>query len=291
MRLYVGGQSWSVQGERDDLTGDRCWTAAHPFQAAAADPAAVSCLLDSGAFSDDPCARLSPAGALDRQLAWEADARRRQGAPGWRAEALVSYDRLIDETWVAGTRHKRRWSLRDAAGAVRETVEAAAYLSSRRRQLSPRSLVLACQGVECGQYAECAALVLRHAGPGDWLGLGGWCLLGRAKTLLPEFFRTLRLVLPLAAGAGVRRVHLFGVLWEPALGGMLWLCDRLGLSASCDSAAPVLACTRGDARKAGCRRPHWRDNVAWWRGALSSLRTSRHYAEPPRELWDREDVP
>lgn len=284
-RLFVGGQAWSVQGERDGLAGDRCWTAAHPCQATPPDPQAARCLLDSGAFSDPPPKRLDPAAALSRQLRWEADAQARFAAPDWHVEALASYDRLIDETWVAGTRHKRRWTLRDADEAVRETVEAASYLSRCRDELSPRRLVLACQGVECGQYAECAAEVLRHAAPGDWLGLGGWCLLGRAKTLLAEFFRTCRAVLPLAERAGVRHAHLFGVLWEPALGGLCWLADSLGMSISCDSAAPVLACTRGDPKKAGCRMPLWRDNVGWWRGRVAAVRSTPCYREPPRELW------
>lgn len=285
MRLYVGGQAWTVQGERDDLEGDRCWTAARPYQARPSDPGAVRCLLDSGAFTDPPHGRLHLAGALTRQLAWEARAARAMGAPGWRAEALVSYDRLIDETWQGGQREKRRWSLAAAKEAVRETVEAAAYLSSRRPGLAPRQLVLACQGVESGQYRECAQGVLRHAAPGDWLGLGGWCLLGRAKKLLPEFLRSCRATLPLAADAHVARVHLFGVLWEPALAALLWLCDRVGLECSCDSAAPVLACTRGDPHKAGCRAPGWRENVARWQAVVSGLRESRHYREPPRELW------
>lgn len=285
MRLFVGGQAWSVRGERDDLEGDRCWTAAHPCQASPADPQAVRCLLDSGAFTDPPERRLTPEGALERQLAWEARAAERFGRP-WRVEAVVSYDRLIDETWAGGRRKKRRWTLRAAESAVRETVEAAAFLASRRREAAPRALVLAAQGVDHIQYADCARGVLRHALPGDWLGLGGWCLLGRARTLLPEFWRTLRRVLPAAAAAGLRHAHLFGVLWLPALGGLLWLCDRLGLGCSVDSAAPVLACTRGDPRKAGRRAAGWRENVTWWRAALAGLRDGRHYREPPRELWD-----
>jgi hypothetical protein len=285
MRLYVGGQAWSVQGERDDLAGERCWSAAYPCQALPADPAAVCCLLDSGAFTDSPSARLTPALALDRQLRWETLARVAWGVPSWQVEALVSYDCLIDESWVAGRKVKRRWSLAEAERAVRVTVESAAYLASRRRLLSPRSLVLACQGVECEQYAECARAVLRYARPGDWLGLGGWCLLGRAKTLLAEFQRTCRLVLPLAVDAGIRRAHLFGVLWEPALASLLWLCDQLGLEASCDSAAPVLACTRGNPRKAGVRAPGWRANVAWWQRRLANLRSLPSYRAPVRELW------
>lgn len=269
MRLFVGGQAWSIQGERDNLAGDRCWTAAHPCQAACSAP--VACLLDSGAFSDSPECRLSPEAALERQLTWERRAAESLGAPFWQAEAIVSYDRLI------GTAA--------ADSAVRETVDNAAFLCSRREDLAPRKLVLACQGMESGQYAECASGILRHATPPDWFGLGGWCLLGRAKTLLPEFLRTCRIVLPLVAAAGLRHCHLFGVLWEPALGALLWLCDQLGLSASCDSAAPILACTRGDARKAGCRAKGWRANVAWWQARVAGLRQSPCYREPARELW------
>src|SRR5262245_44694052 len=106
MKLYVGGQAWAIQHQRDDLEGERCWTAAHPCQAAPAEPARVRCLLDSGAFTDAPEDRLPLALALGRQLCWEAQARRAWGCPDWQVEALVSYDRLIDETWIAGARHK-----------------------------------------------------------------------------------------------------------------------------------------------------------------------------------------
>jgi hypothetical protein len=285
MRLYVGGQAWTVQGERDDLDGYRCWSASNACQAVPSNPERTRCLLDSGAFSDAPEDRLTPEAALARQLSWEAKARQRWASPFWQAEAVVSYDRLIDETWVAGTRHKRRWSLRDAESAVEETVTAAHYLASQRQRLHPRSLVLACQGVECGQYADCARAILARAEPGDWFGLGGWCILGRHTTLLPEFARTIAAVVPLVAAAGLGRVHLFGVLYRPALGMLLWLCDRHGIEASCDSAAPVLACTRGNARKAGQRQSYWRDNVRWWQRELASLRSTEYYRQPPRELF------
>jgi hypothetical protein len=246
-------------------------------------------LLDSGAFSDPPPRRLDPDRALERQLAWEcrATAFWRAGTP-WRAEALVSYDRLIDEVWEAGpgglglARHKPRWNVAEAEGAVRETVEAARYLAARRAALAPRALVLACQGVDAAQYRECAAEVLRAAAPGDWLGLGGWCVLGRwRRRWLPAFWETLHACLPLAARAGVRRVHLFGVLWPPALGGLLWLADRRGLAVSTDSSAPLLAATRADPTKAGLRAPTCHGNVAWWRHALGGLRGSPFYREPP----------
>src|SRR5262245_31071942 len=166
MRLFVGGQAWSVQGEPDDLGGDRCWTAARRFQFRG-DLASVRCLLDSGAFSDPPERRLTPEQALERQLAWE---QRAAGGSDWRVEAVVSLDRLIDETGLDGRRQKRRWTLEAAESAVHETVEAAHYLASQRERLAPRQLVLACQGVDSEQYADCAAGVLDVAQPGDWIG-------------------------------------------------------------------------------------------------------------------------
>lgn len=50
----------------------------------------------------------------------------------WHAQALVSYDLLIDEVWTGGKREKRRWSVADADRAVRVTVEAAKWLTGQR---------------------------------------------------------------------------------------------------------------------------------------------------------------
>lgn len=275
VRLFVGGHAWTVQGEPNTLGGDRCFTAAHA-PAPHTDPAGLRYLLDSGAFSDPPARRLTPDAALARQLDWEARAADAWGVPV-AAEAIVSYDLLIDEAWTDGVREKRRWTVADAERAVRETVDAAAYLAARRRDLVPRRLVLSCQGVDAGQYAECVDAVLAHATPGDWVGFGGWCIIGRWQTWLGEFRRTLSRSIPRIAAAGIGHVHLFGVLWEPALAAMLWIADQHGLTVSTDSTAPLLAATRGNLGKAGARDPYWRDNVAWWRRHLAGLRTSRFY--------------
>jgi hypothetical protein len=265
------------------LHGDREFTAAHPPRSSVRDTSRITALLDSGAFSDRPQARLTPAQALARQLAWEDKAARLWGQP-FRAQYLVSYDRLIDETWVAGMRHKRRWTVRDAEQAVTETVDAAAYLASQRARLAPRRLILSCQGVDAGQYAACVRAVLAHATPADWIGLGGWCILGRHTSWLSTFWATLRLILPPVADAGIRHVHIFGVLYRPALGGLLWLADQHGLTVSTDSSAPVLAARYTDPvklRKAGARAPEWEQNVRWWIEALATLRASVYYREPP----------
>lgn len=279
VRLFVGGHAATVGGERYDLAGDRMFSAAVRPERHGFDSATVCGLLDSGAFSDRPGDRLTPAQALDRQLTWERRAGRLWGAP-WRAQALVSYDLLIDEVWTGDRRAKRRWSVTDAERAVRVTVDAAAYLAGRRADVAPRRLVLSCQGVDAAQYAECVHAVLAVATPADWIGLGGWCILGRWTSWLPTFWATLGAVLPAIAGAGVTHVHIFGVLYLRALGGLVWMADRLGLIVSTDSTAPVLACARGNAAKAGVRAAGWRANVAWWVTTLANLRESVWYSEP-----------
>lgn len=291
VRLFVGGHAGTVQGEREDLAGDRCFSAAVPQMPGCLKAGVeVEALGDSGAFTD-VCddKRLTPAGALERQFAWERRASEAAGR-GWRFRHLVSYDLLIDEVWVAGVRHKRRWTVEAAEWAVRVTVEAARYLSEQRARVEPRTLVLACQGVDAAQYDECATEVLRYARPHDWIGLGGWCILGRFTSWMPVFWQTIERVLPRVTRAGVRHVHIFGVLYLPALGGLCWLADRYGLTVSTDSAAPILACTRGDGKKAGVREAYWRNNVRFWKDTLANIRESEYYRQPStpaqRTLWE-----
>lgn len=284
-RLYVGGHASYIQGEREDLAGERMFTAAHPPPGGPR-PTTIQGILDSGAFTDRRQRRLTPDQALERQLRWEQRAIEKWEFP-WQAHALVSYDLLIDETWIQGQREQRRWSVQATEVAVQETILAAHFLASQRERLSPRILVLTAQGVDALQYAECSAEVLRVAQSVDWFGFGGWCPLGRRTTLLPEFWRTLRLVLPMVAKAGVRHVHIFGVLYLPALGGLVYLADQHGLSVSTDSTAPILACTRRDKKRAGVRAEYWRDNVQWWKASLSSLRTSCHYRQPTHQPTER----
>jgi len=288
VRLFVGGYGSKVAGEHIILDGDRCYSGVHPIRPRVAESGALlttNVLLDSGAFSDAPAARLTAEGALSRQLAWEARARDLAGreAAGWRVEALASYDLLIDETWVGGKdRVKRRWSLRDADKAVTVTVEAARFLASRRAHLAPRRLVMGAQGVDAIQYADCSKSVLAVCATDDWFGFGGWCILGRQQSLLPEFWRTIRAFVPAVYEAGVRHVHLFGVLWEPPVAGLLWLCDEYGLTLSTDSGKPVMDCTFTESlAKSGARCAYWKDNVAWWRERCANMRQSPYYKPPP----------
>lgn len=282
IRLYVGGDAATVQRRRCHLTGYRCFSGAYgPCSRFPAErvPEVVG-LLDSGAFSDPPEKRLTPDAAVERQLRWEGRAERFWGRP-WQAQGFVSYDLLIDEKWVGGSRVKQRWGVDDADMAVRVTVDAAAYLSSQRERLAPRQLVLAVQGVDAIQYAECAAGVLEYATPDDWIGLGGWCILGWFRSWLPVFWAAMRRTLPMIAAAGVRHVHIFGVMYRPVLGGLLWLADREGLTVSTDSSGPILGPTWKNSKRAGVLADTWEENVRLWEERLRTLRQSEYYREPP----------
>lgn len=276
VRFFVGSHAHSIGGEPVRIDGDRCLTPVHQ-PPKHADPRRMTVLTDSGAFTDvSSDKRLTPEAALQRQLRWEERAANLWDAP-FTSHALVTYDRLIDEQLIDGRRQKVRWSVAEADSAVEETIAAAHYLASRRRELAPRHLVLSCQGVTATQFRDAAIEILKVADPDDWFGVGGYCLLGRQTRWLPEFRRTLALTLPLIARSGISHVHLFGVLFEPALASLLWAADQHGISVSTDSTAPVLAATRGNAKKAGMRGHDWRSNVDHWRRHLANLRQSRWY--------------
>ena len=291
VRLYVGADAQNIQRRRFNLTGYRCFSGAYGPKSrfTAEEAAGITGILDSGAFSDPWEKRLTPDVALERQLRWEREAERWWRYP-WKAEAFVSYDLLIDEVWTGGTREKRRWSVEQAEQAVETTVQAAAYLASQRERLAPRKLILAAQGVDWRQYEECTAGVLEHITATDWFGLGGWCILGWFKSWIPQFWATCRRVLPMVAAKGVKHIHIFGVMYRPVLGGLLWLADQHGLTVSTDSSGPAMAVTWKDGKKAGAVRPTWEENCQWWIDALASLRSSEYYHEPPRPELARQKL-
>lgn len=223
--LYIGGQSTTTQGEKQDLGGYRCFTAAYPKNYPET-PDAIG-LLDSGAFSDPIVKRLTPELALLRQLKWEQSASKKLGFT-WISHAIASYDLLIDEVWIGNHKIKQRWSIEAAASAVETTVDATKYLASQRQYLQSRHLVLGCQGVDASQYRCCVERVLAYAESGDHIGLGGWCVLGRFTSWLPMFYETLHECIPLIAQSPVRHVHIYGVLLELALAPLLWMADQMG---------------------------------------------------------------
>jgi hypothetical protein len=186
---------------------------------------------DSGAFSDGPTQRLSLDAALRRQY----EHAEKYGYTD-QVTGLASYDLLIDEKWTDGIRRKCRWSEGEAEAAVSETVKAARFLAQHRNGIP---LILSAQGVTPRQYLGCVERVIQYMRDDDILGLGGWCIIGKMpKIMMPVFRDTIRLVVPFVAREGVKRVHIWGVVYAPALGWLLWLCDRYGIKLSTDSSGP-----------------------------------------------------
>jgi hypothetical protein len=194
-------------------------------------------IQDSGAFVDSWDQRLTFLAALKRQDD-HAERYRYADRIAWR----VSYDLLIDEVWVDGNRTKRRWSVGQAESAVEQTVAAAKFLSEHRNGIP---LILAAQGVDAAQYLGCVEKIVPLMRAGDTLGLGGWCIVGkRPYEMMPVFHETVDRVIPFAAKEGVKRIHIFGVCFAPALGYLLWHCAQHGIEVSTDSAGPSTRPTR-----------------------------------------------
>lgn len=196
----------------------------------------VLCIQDSGAFSDNTTARLTFAQAFQRQLD-HADLR----GYAHQVEAQASYDVLIDEVWNEGIRFKRRWSVSQAEWAVEETVTAAHWIHRHRDSALSQRLILSAQGVDARQYLECTQRLMPSFRDGDILGLGGWCVVGKfPKTMMPVFEETICKVVPFARKEGIRRIHIWGVCYAPALGMLLSICDAEGIALSTDSSGPML---------------------------------------------------
>lgn len=208
-------------------------------------------MIDSCAFSErielQACEivkneRLSFNDALQRQIAHAYEFRYAH-----LVESIVSYDLLIDEVWQDGERSKDRWSVEAAEYAVQETIKAAQYLVSQRRRIDRAfghhvRLLLSAQGVEAKQYIRCAQEIVKVMEPDDDIfGLGGWCITGlRRHEMLPAAVAILPDVFEVLGNAGVKRVHVFGVIFPKLLGFLLSLCDLYGIHLSTDSAGPCV---------------------------------------------------
>jgi len=250
-------------------------------------PPGTNVIQDSGAFSDSWSSRLTFDAALQRQI---------DHATQYVYADLIthraSYYFLIDEVWDEGNRHKRRWTVEAAEDAVSETIAAAEYLSCHRSGLG---LVLSAQGVDARQYMECVEGVIPYIDvERDILGLGGWCVIGKLpKAMMPTFRETIRAVIPYSAGRGVKRIHIWGVVYPFALGELLWMCDQHGIALSTDSAGPTLTPVRdqwgfGDWRDNTYQRPqdtrligaerarHVAATIEW----LDRLETTVYYQAP-----------
>lgn len=178
----------------------------------------VLVIEDSGAFQErDMKHRLTAEAALDRQLAHRAQIADKSNH-GFQFEAIVTYDMLVgvDEALVDGKRVKQRGTVDTARVAVAETIASARYYAAQRKRIGT-GIAFSCQGAEPEQYAECAQQLVRLMEAGDIFAFGGFCILGRHKRLLPKFIASLRLVLPMLQTQGVKRAHLLGICWAPAL--------------------------------------------------------------------------
>ena len=212
-------------------------------------PDGTKVLQDSGAFQDSWGDRLSFQEALIRQI---AHAEKYDYAD--KIEYRVSYDLLIDEVWKDGQRTKKRWTVDNAESAVTETVAAAKFLSENRQGLS---LCLSAQGVNAKQYLSCVEQVVSCLDPNrDMLGLGGWCIIGKMpKVMMPVFRDTIKLIIPYVAKQGVKKAHIFGVIYPTALGELAWMCNQHDIELSTDSASPALHPVFGE-----WGYGEWRDN-------------------------------
>lgn len=190
-------------------------------------------LSDSGAFSDSPKQRLTPNKALKHQM---DHAQKYHYAD--KIALLGTYDLLIDETWNDDVRTKRRWTLPDAEQAVTETVQNARWLDKHRTGIP---LVLSAQGVDAHQYLLCVEMLVDSFQASDALGLGGWCVVGRIPAQMMTTFRqTMDLVLPFIASQGIDKVHIWGVIFPPALSYLLHVAEQYHISVSTDSTGPKL---------------------------------------------------
>ena len=196
-------------------------------------PENTKVIQDSGAFCDSLSTRLSFISALERQM---------KHANKYKYEHMIthraSYDLLIDEKWNdQGERKKIRWRNEEAEYATTETIKGAEFLSNHRQGLG---LVLSAQGVTCNQYMRCAKEITPMMNMDiDIFGLGGWCILGKKKTtLFPDFVEIMSNVIPYLSSAGVKKVHIWGVLYAIPLGSLLWICDKYNINLSTDSSGP-----------------------------------------------------
>jgi hypothetical protein len=202
-------------------------------------------ICDSGAFQDiDAGTRLLPWTALDRQLRFEEQLRWRTGDHNFHFEAVVIYDQMagVDEAldeW--GRKVKKRGTHDTAAVAVAETLRAARYYATQRERIRGR-IAWVGQGVTPDQYVNDCVLPMRKLmRPGDWFAFGGFCIIGKNRSLLPVFCTTLPRVLDALISVGITRYHLLGVCVPDAVEFAAAEAARRGVAVSTDSSAVEFA--------------------------------------------------
>lgn len=125
-----------------------------------------------------------------------------------------------------------------------ETVEASAYITNLRDAISgvfmhSIGMILTAQGIDAEQYLRCAKAIVPLLGPSDMFGFGGFASTGLFPArMLPPFKEVVRLVVPYIGSQGVRRIHVWGTCYTPALAELLSLCKRYDIALSTDSSGP-----------------------------------------------------
>lgn len=179
--------------------------------------------------------RMTPWEAIDAQLAFQQRIRDDGCGPGFNFEAVVTYDKLVDEAVVNGKQVKRRACEVDAEGMVDETIRSA-YVYKHREDEFAGAIAYAAQGATVRQYMDCVRALLPLMRPGrDWLALGGFCIIGMHPTLKPLFIAICREVAPLLKQHGIHRVHVLGVCVCDALREACAIFAAHGIHFSTDS--------------------------------------------------------
>lgn len=191
---------------------------------------------DCGAFSDGLQTRKSFEEALKRQ---EEHAIKFGYAD--QIIARATYDML------------HRPGLVDYLQATDASVAAARYLDGHRNGIP---LIITAQGHET-EYLGCAQRLMRYFKEGDYFAFGGFAIMGqRPAQMMPPFLRVMAQVIPFLGTEGIKQVHIWGVIYPPALGHLLHACDEQGISLSTDSIGPQLKPNRDKDWGYG----DWRDN-------------------------------
>lgn len=189
---------------------------------------------DSGAFQERATGRVTPAAALQRQL----DAERATLGPEGHAEALVTYDRLVEEHGLLGE------VLPATVQALQDTLAGAAYYASQRDRIRG-AVAFAAQGATPRQYLACVGALLDLMQPGDWLAFGGFSLVGQRPALRPIFLETVARALPLLRCKGITRAHLLGVASWEVLAAAAAEGRKAGVEMSTDSSSLEVNSTMG----------------------------------------------
>lgn len=207
------------------------------------DPRAAS-ICDSGAFQDlGARPRLTPRAALDRQLRYEDQLRARTGDRTWHFEAVAIYDEMagVDEAVIEGRKRKVRGNEDTARRAVEATLEAAAHYHARRSDIEGRVMFVG-QGINPAQYVEeCVEPMAAMMRPDDYFAFGGFCIIGRQRSLIPVFRATFPAALDALIPRGITRYHLLGVCVPEAVTFAAAEAARRGVALSTDSSAVELA--------------------------------------------------